>query len=171
MKILTVYFSKTGHTKIVAGTIHERVGGDMKEIHTKRKYASSYGMAVIQGGLEQFRKSLPELEEIPDVADYDVIFLGTPVWWFTLAPAVKSFIAASALAGKKVYPFFTSGGQPKDTAEDFRMLLESKRAIMADTLHVSYRGNKLQMASSEIIRWADEKKREFEGHVDEIYES
>ena len=83
MKILTVYFSKTGHTKAIAEMIHKAVGGDIREIRTKRSYASSYGMAVLQGGLEQLRKSLPELAEMPETAEYDVIFIGSPVWWFT----------------------------------------------------------------------------------------
>ena len=56
MKILTVYFSKTGHTKAIAEMIHKAVGGELGEIRTKRSYAPSYGMAVLQGGLEQLRK-------------------------------------------------------------------------------------------------------------------
>ncbi len=50
MKILTVYFSKTGHTKAIAEMIHKAVGGELGEIRTKRSYAPSYGMAVLQGG-------------------------------------------------------------------------------------------------------------------------
>ena len=92
MKILTVYFSKTGHTKAIAEMIHKAVGGELGEIRTKRSYAPSYGMAVLQGGLEQLRKSLPELAEMPETAEYDVIFVGSPVWWFTLTPAVKFYI-------------------------------------------------------------------------------
>ena len=43
MKILTVYFSKTGHTKAIAEMIHKAVGGELGEIRTKRSYAPSYG--------------------------------------------------------------------------------------------------------------------------------
>ena len=46
MKILTVYFSKTGHTKAIAEMIHKAVGGELGEIRTKRSYAPSYGMAA-----------------------------------------------------------------------------------------------------------------------------
>ena len=122
MKILTVYFSKTGHTKAIAEMIHKAVGGELGEIRTKRSYAPSYGMAVLQGGLEQLRKSLPELAEMPETAEYDVIFVGSPVWWFTLTPAVKSFISKAEWKGKRIYPFFTSGGQPGKTANDFKRL-------------------------------------------------
>lgn len=83
-----------------------------------------------RGGLEQLRKSLPELAEMPETAEYDVIFVGSPVWWFTLTPAVKSFISKAEWKGKRIYPFFTSGGQPGKTANDFKRLLEDKGALV-----------------------------------------
>ena len=146
MKILTVYFSKM---------IHKAVGGDIREIRTKRSYASSYGMAVLQGGLEQLRKSLPELAEMPETAEYDVIFIGSPVWWFTLTPAAKSFIRK---AEWRIYPFFTSGGQPGKTANDFKTLLEDKGAVVGDSLSVPYKRTLPQKPVDEIIRWAEENK-------------
>ena len=63
MKILTVYFSKTGHTKAIAEMIHKAVGGELGEIRTKRSYAPSYGMAVLQGGLEQLRNRFPNWQK------------------------------------------------------------------------------------------------------------
>lgn len=161
MKILTVYFSKTGHTKAIAGTIHETVGGDIREIRTKRNYASSYGLAVLQGGLEQLRKSLPELEEMISTDGYDVIFIGTPVWWFTITPAVKSFIDKANLKGKRVYPFFTNGGQPGRTAEDFKALMGKKGAVMGEPLSVPYRRNLLQIPAENAACWAEDKMKEF----------
>ena len=158
MKILTVYFSKTGHTTAIAEMIHKAVGGDIREIRTKRSYASSYGMAVLQGGLEQLRKSLPELAEMPETAEYDVIFIGSPVWWFTLTPAAKSFIRKAEWKGKRIYPFFTSGGQPGKTANDFKTLLEDKGAVVGDSLSVPYKRNLPQKPVDEIIRWAEENK-------------
>ena len=78
MKILTVYFSKTGHTKAVAEIIRETVGGDLFEVKTKRTYSASYGIAVLQSGIERFRKTLPELESFPDISSYDKIFYRIP---------------------------------------------------------------------------------------------
>ena len=160
MKILTVYFSKTGHTKAIAEMIHKAVGGELGEIRTKRSYAPSYGMAVLQGGWEQLRKSLPELAEMPDTAEYDVICVGSPVWWFTLTPAVKSFISKAEWKGKRIYPFFTSGGQPGKTANDFKRLLEDKGALVGGSLSVPYKRNLPQRPVDEIIRWAEENKFE-----------
>ena len=128
MKILTVYFSKTGHTKAIAEMIHKAVGG--------------------------------ELAEMPETAEYDVIFVGSPVWWFTLTPAVKSFISKAEWKGKRIYPFFTSGGQPGKTANDFKRLLEDKGALVGGSLSVPYKRNLPQRPVDEIIRWAEENKFE-----------
>lgn len=101
------------------------------------------------------RKSLPELAEMPETAEYDVIFVGSPVWWFTLTPAVKSFISKAEWKGKRIYPFFTSGGQPGKTANDFKRLLEDKGALVGSSLSVPYKRNLLQRPVDEIIRWAE----------------
>jgi len=155
MKAITLYFTRSGHTKAVAGTIRETVGGDMKEIRTKRTYSGSYGIAVLQGGLEKFRHALPDLEEIPDLSGYDVIFLGTPVWWFTISSPMKSFIAKADLKGKKVCPFITSGGQPSSAPADFTKLLSEKGAVAGEGLHADYTRNILHTPASEIKLWAE----------------
>lgn len=53
MKVLTVYFSKSGHTEKVARLIQEAAGGDLAEIRVKKGYTGSYWMTVIRGGLEK----------------------------------------------------------------------------------------------------------------------
>ena len=155
MKILTVYFSKTGHTKAVAEIIRETVGGDLFEVKTKRTYSASYGIAVLQSGIERFRNTLPELESLPDISAYDRIFIGSPVWWFTLTPAVKSLIAGVDWKNKTVCPFFTSGGQPNHTGEDFKAFLENKGAEVPGYLHVFYRKNRMETEISTITEWAE----------------
>ncbi len=157
MKILTLYFSKTGHTKAAAELIHETAGGDIYEIKTERTYSDSYGVAVLQSGLERFRNSLPELKDIPDISAYDTIFIGSPVWWFTLAPAVKALIAETDWKGKTVYPFFTSGGQPRHTGDDFTALLKKAGADIPDYFHIPYKGNKVEKEPAEIVGWTERK--------------
>ncbi len=60
-KILTLYFTRSGHTKHVAETIQSAVGGDIAEIKTRRTYSSSYFGAIVQGGLEKMKNARPEL--------------------------------------------------------------------------------------------------------------
>lgn len=149
--ILTLYFTRSGHTKHVAEIISDAVGGDLAEIRTKRTYASSYFGAIVQGGLEKMKNARPELEPLSvNPTDYDVIFLGTPVWWFTITPAMKSFLDSCDLAGKTVIPFLTNGGKPSAAPADFTAALHTG----GDCFSVCYKGNTQTVSDEDIRAWA-----------------
>ncbi len=161
MNILTLYYSRSGHTKEVARLIQEAAGGDIAPIRTRRSYSGSYPIAVLQGGWEKMRGALPPLMALPvDLVDYDVIFLGGPVWWFSIAPALKSFLASHDLAGKTVYPFLTSGGQPKDSFKDMEDLIGGR---VGEGFHVYFKKDDMQADPEEIRRWAARCAAEAEG--------
>ena len=76
-------------------------------------YTGSYNDVVDQGQREVNAGFEPELKPLSvNVADYDVIAVGTPTWWYTMAPAVKAFLHGQNFAGKTVVPFMTNGGWP-----------------------------------------------------------
>lgn len=153
MKILTLYYSKSGHTKQVAEIIHEAVGGDMAPIRTKKRYARSYVGAVIQGGIQRLTGDMPELLPLPvNLAAYDVVFLGGPVWWFTIAPALKRFLTDADLSGKRVYPFLTSGGQPKDSFLDLETACGD--AHVGEGFHVYFKGTQMMAEPEDVRTWA-----------------
>lgn len=152
MKILTAYYSRSGHTKQVARLIQEAVGGDIVPIRTRRSYSGSYALAVIQGGMEKLRHVRPELMPLPvSLSDYEVLFLGGPVWWFSPAPALQSFLTSFDLAGKKVYPFLTSGGQPKESFQELEALCTGD---VGPGFHVYFRKEDMQADPEEIRKWA-----------------
>lgn len=152
MRVLTLYFSHSGHTKRVADIIHRAVGGDIAPIRTRRSYARSYAGAVIQGGLERLTGDRPALMLLPiRPEDYDLIFLGTPVWWFTISPAMKTFLTEHPLKGKLVYPFITSGGQPKNSFMDFE---KACRARVGEGYHIYFKGNQMTADRASIETWA-----------------
>ena len=72
----------------------------------------------------------------------------------------KKFHQQSRMEGKRIYPFFTSGGQSGKTANDFKRLLEDKGALVGGSLSVPYKRNLPQRPVDEIIRWAEENKFE-----------
>ncbi|MGL6195855.1 MAG: flavodoxin [Thermoguttaceae bacterium] len=110
-RILTVYFSHSGNTKRVAEAVQKQVGGDMFEIKTVQPYPSDYDTVVKQAKLELAKEFRPPLSELPqNLGDYDTIFIGSPVWWYTIAPPIMTFLSENDLSGKTIAPFVTHGG-------------------------------------------------------------
>ena len=96
-------------------------GGDLVRLDTAVPYTGSYNDVVDQGQREVNAGFEPELKPLPiNVADYDVIAVGTPTWWYTMAPAVKAFLHGQNFAGKTVVPFMTNGGWPGRVIKDMK---------------------------------------------------
>lgn len=111
MKILIAFFSYTGHTKGIAQKIQEQTGGTLFEIRPAEAYSSDYDTTERQGRKETSEGYRPALaEQVPDLDTYDVVLLGTPNWFNTVAPPVATFLAENNLAAKKIALFCTNGG-------------------------------------------------------------
>lgn len=110
-KILIAYYSWSGNTQKVADAIQEKTGGTLFRIDTVQSYPEEYRATTEQAKKEINDGYHPELKnKITDINQYDVIFIGSPNWWGTIAPAVSTFLASYDLKGKKVIPFITHGG-------------------------------------------------------------
>lgn len=110
-KILIAYYSYSGNTKEVAEAIHEKVGGDLFEIKTEGTYPEEYRQMTRQAQKEIREGYRPKLlTQIENMAQYDIVFVGSPNWWGTITPQVSSFLESYDLSGKKVIPFITHGG-------------------------------------------------------------
>lgn len=114
MKKLVVYYSYTiGNTKKIAEQAARAIGADLLEIDTKVPYTGSYDDVVNQGLDEVKRGFKPELKPYGlNPADYDEIVVGTPTWWYDMAPAVLTFMDRTDFHGKKVALFQTDAGWP-----------------------------------------------------------
>lgn len=111
MKAIVIYYSYSGNTKNIALHIAEALNADTAVIDTVKAYEGDYDAVVKQGKDEINKGFKPPIKPINvDLSQYDTIILGTPVWWYTFAPAVKTFIESNNLAGKTIYPFATNGG-------------------------------------------------------------
>ncbi|WP_198292755.1 flavodoxin [Mesorhizobium sp. STM 4661] len=107
-KVLILYYSRTGHTRTVASQIQGLIGGDLVEIRTVEAYPDDYDAVVAQNAEEQRSGYMPPLRtKIPSIGDYDVIFIGSPLWNVRLTPPVRSFLSSHDLSGKTVAPFVT----------------------------------------------------------------
>lgn len=106
MKTLILYYSYTGNTKSIADMIQSKIGGDTERIDTVVPYSGDYNSVVDQGHKEVNQGYMPEIKPLSvNLDDYDTIVLGMPVWWYTFAPAMKTFLTNNSLSGKTIYPF------------------------------------------------------------------
>lgn len=118
MKALVVYYSRSGNTKAVAQLIAGAASGELEElveIGENRKGILGY----IRAGSAGMRKKTSEIEAPSKLAaDYDLVFVGSPVWGWNLAPAVRSYLSQTAFGTTPVAFFctMTSSGQEKTFA-------------------------------------------------------
>lgn len=116
-KVLVLYYSQNGNTKAVAGEIQNRLGADIEEIVPVEAYEGDFMATVERGRKELEEGPLPEIKPIAsDLAAYDIIFIGYPVWFGTYAPPVITLLNEIDLAGKKVVPFCTFGSGGLDSS-------------------------------------------------------
>ena len=112
-KILIVCYSESGNrnTLTAAKWIREQVGGDLYQIKMVKPYSASYRKVLKESKLHLDNGVKPEILPFTGkVADYDTIFVGSPVWYGTFAPPLATFFGKHDLSGKTVIPFCTHGG-------------------------------------------------------------
>ena len=115
MKTLVVYFSATGTTKAAAQKLAKEFNADLYEIMPEEPYTDAdldWRDKTSRSTLEmQDRSSRPAIKgRCENIADYDVVWIGFPVWWYTAPTIVNTFIEAHDLSGKTLNVFATSGG-------------------------------------------------------------
>lgn len=119
-KTLVVYYSwSRGNTEKIAEQLADACDADIARIETVVPYPEDYQETVDQGQREVNAGFMPEIENLEySPADYDVIVIGTPTWWYTMAPAVKTFIAENDFSGKTVVALSTNGSWPGNVTAD-----------------------------------------------------
>lgn len=121
-KMLVVYYSwSNGNTKRIAEKLAKETGADIASIETTNPYKGSYDEVVAQGHREVEDGYMPQINQLPvDISDYEVIAIGAPTWWYTMAPAVLTFLTEHDFSGKTVIPFMTNGGWPGHVIKDMK---------------------------------------------------
>lgn len=110
-KTLVAYFTRSGNTRVIAGTLHRALGTDLFEIRPAQPYPEDYEENVRQAAQETERGYEPPLAAtVTDIASYDTVFLGFPIWGETAPPVIRSFLHAHDFKGKTIRPFITHGG-------------------------------------------------------------
>ena len=123
-KPLVVYFSATGTTKGKAEILAKVLGADLKEIVPAERYTAAdldWHDKKSRSSVEMADKaSRPAIAgTVANMADYDTVFIGFPIWWYVAPTIVNTFLEAHDLAGKRIVPFFTSGGSGAGKTLDY----------------------------------------------------
>lgn len=129
-KVLIAYFSRTGNSRKVARYIQKSIGGDLVQIKTKKPYPSDYDRCVSQAEKELEDDIRPEITtRVKDLAQYDEVVVGYPIWWGMAPRAVCTFVEGYDWQGKTLIPYSTSNssGTGGSAAELGRLCRGAKR--------------------------------------------
>lgn len=160
--LITYYSWSNGNTERIAEQLQKAIGGDLAKIDTVVPYSGSYDEVVSQGQDEVRRGYEPEIKPLSvNVAEYDVIVIGTPTWWYTMAPAVKTFLHEQDFTGKTVIPFMTNGGWPGHVIKDMKNACTGAKVVCDMKIQFdSTGGNRLETPEQEIETWIKKVKEE-----------
>ena len=161
-RVLTVYYSwSNGNTERIAKLLQKEIGGDIVRIDTITPYEGSYDDVVNQGQEEVQRGYEPEIKPLGvNISDYDVIAVGTPTWWYTMAPAVLTFLHTESFADKTVIPFMTNAGWPGNVIKD--MKTACKGADIKYEMQIQFDstgGSRLETPMEDITKWIQNVKQ------------
>lgn len=155
-KLLIVYYSvSNGNTKRIADELQKATGADIAQIQTIKPYIGSYNDIVEQGQREVDAHYQPEIAPLPvNPLDYDTIAIGTPTWWYTMAPAVLTFLHSFDWTGKTIIPFQTHGGWEGRVMKDIKTICKGAKFVLENAIQFdSDGGATLVTKESEINAW------------------
>lgn len=144
-----------GNVEAMALMIQNTVGGDLFSIQTADSYPVNYDELIELGGEEKSAAARPELStQVENMADYDVIFLGYPNWWYDMPMAMYSFLEEYDLSGKTIIPFAASAGSGFSGTIFSIQELEPEAVVMENGLHIPM--GEASNGQAEIEAWISE---------------
>lgn len=130
MKALVIFYSLEGNTRLIANMISKIAKIDILELKPKKQLNSKSFFKYVWGGKQIVMNEKPELEDYQiDLNKYDFIFIGTPVWVSTYAPAIKTFIHANKISKKNIALFCCYAGTPGRTFNDLKKALPNNNIV------------------------------------------
>lgn len=126
---LVAYFSKTGSTEKIAKEIRTLTNGELVKIEPAKAYPENYQETVDIAQKEVDTNARPTINDIDvNINDYDIIYIGYPIWWHDAPMVIYTFMENNDLSGKTIIPFCTSGGS--DIEESMQGINNSAKDAM-----------------------------------------
>lgn len=152
--ILVAYFSCTNNTKGIAEKIASATGGELYEIAPAQPYTAedlAYGNSSCRANNEQNSATArPAISgNVQDMASYDVIYLGYPIWWSKAPKIIYTFLESYKFAGKTIIPFCTSGSSSISGS------LSEIKALASDANWLGGRRFEANASQADIEAWVD----------------
>lgn len=120
-----------GNTEYFANAIHAETGGDLFSVVVKTPYPNDYDKITDMGSEEQDEDARPELSShVKNMDQYQTVFIGFPIWWYTMPQAMFTFLEEYDFFGKTIIPFATHGGYGVGSSvEDIKKLCPDAKVI------------------------------------------
>lgn len=161
-KVLVVYFSISGNTEKIAKMVQKSLNADILRIYTVQNYPDDYEKLTEVGHKEVDEQICPELRPISvDISSYDVVVIGSPTWWFTVAPAVVTFLKKYDFSKKIVCFFMTNGASSGEGIKTMRSYCRGDDIEFGPELVIrfAYPANgKIKTTDADINRWIEQIK-------------
>lgn len=155
-KVLVVYYSLTGNTKLIAEAIAESINSDVLELKPVKEISANGSMKYVWGGYQATMKKKPKLKVFDtNPLEYNLIFLGTPVWAWTYSPPIRSFLSMFDLSEKNVALWTCSAGDGIKAMNRFKEALK-KANIIGEIRFQEPKQNETEVAKEKVASWAKE---------------
>lgn len=160
MKTLVVYHSYTGQTRMIAEKIKEKLNCDILELKPTVPFSTDYQSVVDEYQSNEADKKIVNIEDIAiDLKEYDKVVIGSPVWWYTITPVVRSFLTKYDLSNKKIYPFATNAGWLGRTFKEVESICNGNiHEGLNVVFYEDYREKKCITKEDDIVKWIEKIK-------------
>ena len=130
MKALVLYYSFSGNTRLIAEMVAKELNADLEELKPVKPLNAS-GAGYVMWGLRQLvsQNKPPLLPLEHDANAHDLIIIGTPVWSYTVAPPIRTFLEEHHFTNKKIALFCCHGGNYGKTLDDMKSALTGNEII------------------------------------------
>lgn len=150
MKTIVIYYSYSNNTKQIAEKIKNKLNCDILELTPTIPFSEDYQTVVDEYQNNESEKQTVEIKDINiDLNNYDKIILGTPVWWYTISPVIRTFLKKYDLTNKQIYPFATNAGWLGRTFKEIKEICNGK---IKEGLSVKFE-NKQLINEQELDSW------------------
>ena len=154
--ILVVYFSWSGHLDSMAHWVADETGGDLYRVTAAEPYPENYDDTADRAKQEKDDGIRPEI--VVDItqeqmAGYDTVFFGFPVWWYDLPMSMWTFLESYDFSGKTIIPFFSHEGSSNGASALPTIETLATGATVRSSDALSIRGGNVDGAENEVREW------------------